>query len=202
MEIIVHRVNLSGDLNCVPLDCGVEMDVRSIGSKLIVQHDPYDDGEPLENWLQYYKHGTLVVNIKEEGLEFRVRNILEDRGIKNYFFLDQSFPFIYKVTSNGDNRCAIRVSDLESAQTALNMSSRVNWIWLDFFETFNVDFLNLKKMQLKGCKICMVSPELHDIEFKSQVKILRRKINQHSFEPDAVCTKFPDLWIKTKNDDK
>ena len=41
MEIIVHRINYIKDLINLPTDYGVEVDLRSQGSKLILNHEPF-----------------------------------------------------------------------------------------------------------------------------------------------------------------
>ena len=40
MEIIIHRVNKIKKLKKIPTTYGVEIDIRSFKSKLILSHDP------------------------------------------------------------------------------------------------------------------------------------------------------------------
>ena len=86
MEIISHRVNTISHLKKVDNNFGVEIDIRTYNNNLILQHDPFVDGELFEKWLQFYNHGTLVLNIKEEGIEFLVKKLLDKFKIKNFFF--------------------------------------------------------------------------------------------------------------------
>ena len=44
MEIIVHRINKIEDLANLPPKYGVEIDIRSQGSKLVLNHEPYKSG--------------------------------------------------------------------------------------------------------------------------------------------------------------
>ena len=66
MEIIIHRINNLSKLKYIPKNYGVEIDVRNFNNDLILNHDPFKNGEKLERFLRYYKHGTLIVNIKSE----------------------------------------------------------------------------------------------------------------------------------------
>ena len=102
MHRIRHRVNTRDELLTCPHDLGVEVDIRSYGETLIIHHEPYLDGECFEEWLTAFDHGTLVLNVKEEGLEGRLINLMKSNDIDNFFFLDQSFPFIVKTLNSGE----------------------------------------------------------------------------------------------------
>ena len=64
MEIIIHRVNTIARLKKLRVEFGIEIDVRSSGSNLILNHEPYERGENLIDYLDEYKHGTIIFNIK------------------------------------------------------------------------------------------------------------------------------------------
>lgn len=101
MEYIAHRKNSIEDLKQSNPAYGVEIDIRTLGDKLILNHDPYSNGDILEEWLQHYRHGTLILNVKEEGLEARLIDLMKLHQIDHYFFLDQSFPFMIKWSNLG-----------------------------------------------------------------------------------------------------
>ena len=69
MEFIIHRVNLIEELRKTPQEYGCEIDIRTNGSKLILNHDPFNKGDDFIDYLDEYKNGTLVLNIKESGIE-------------------------------------------------------------------------------------------------------------------------------------
>ena len=94
MHFIAHRVNTIKDLLNTPVEYGVEVDLRDFGKKLILQHDPFKDGESFEEYLKNYNHGTMILNIKSEGIETKVLKLLRQYNVKSYFFLDCSFPMI------------------------------------------------------------------------------------------------------------
>ena len=78
--------------------------------------------------------------MKEEGLEARLIDLMKAYGIADYFFLDQSFPFLVKWSKLGEHRCAVRVSEFESVETALALARKVDWVWVDCFTHFPVEW--------------------------------------------------------------
>ena len=117
-EIVIHRVNKIKDLLEIPNNYGCEIDIRSFGDKLILNHEPYQDGELLSNYLDSYNHGLLVLNIKESGIENDVLDLVKSKGIKKYFLLDVEFPYIYKYSRLGERAIAIRYSEDEPIDLA------------------------------------------------------------------------------------
>ena len=69
MIIIKHRVNTIESLKKTSKEFGVEIDLRSNNKEIYLNHDPFKKGEKLSNWLKYFKHKLIVLNVKEEGLE-------------------------------------------------------------------------------------------------------------------------------------
>ena len=97
MEIIIHSINKIKKLKNIKPIYGTEIDIRSKGSQLILNHEPFQNGDNFENYLDEYHHGTLILNIKEHGIEKEVLRLLKIRPhIKKYFMLDVEFPFIIK----------------------------------------------------------------------------------------------------------
>ena len=74
MEIIVHRVNSINKLKKIPKTFGAEIDLRAYKSKIILNHEPFKSGDTLDDFLKNYNHGTLILNIKEDGIENEVIN--------------------------------------------------------------------------------------------------------------------------------
>lgn len=194
MEYIAHRRNSLADLNATPIRYGVEVDIRSSGNKLIINHDPFIAGDSFEEWLMAYKHGTLILNVKEEGLEDRLINLMDRAAIENYFFLDQSFPFLVKYSKIGVHRCAVRVSEFESINTALTLAGKVDWVWVDCFTQFPLTHEDAKKLQEAGFKLCLVSPELQGRDAQIEIAKTVQILQDRNIQAQAVCTKRPDLW--------
>jgi hypothetical protein len=194
MKLIAHRRNTLNELNATPTQYGVEVDIRSYGEKLVIRHDPFVEGESFEDWVAAYKHGTLILNVKEEGLESRLGALMKHFGIEDYFFLDQSFPFLIKSAKAGEHRCAVRVSEFESIQTALTLAGKVDWVWVDCFTHFPLTLEDAALLQNAGFKLCLVSPELQGRNAEAEIAQLARLLKDRDIRAEAVCTKRPDLW--------
>jgi len=194
MLIILHRVNTIESLQSAPTDLGVEVDIRSNGDDLIINHDPFQSGDLFEEWIQYYHHKILILNVKEEGLEEELLKLMDKYKINNFFFLDQSFPFLRKTAINGEKRCAVRLSEYESIDTVLSLTDMVNWVWIDCFTHFPLDINQTIRLKEAGFKLCFVSPELQGRTDPNHVKEFRREIEIQKIIGDAVCTKYSDLW--------
>jgi len=182
------------ELASTPADFGIEMDVRSSGERLVVTHDAFHHGDDLREWLAAYRHAFLVVNVKEEGLEHRVEELLGVRGIERWSYLDQSFPFLVKTLRRGETRCAVRVSEYESVQTALALPVSPDWVWLDSFTGAWPSSDDLRRLQEAGFRIMVVSPELQGRAPEPEVETVRALFARTLREADAVCTKRPALW--------
>ena len=196
MKLIAHRRNTLAELLATDLNYGVEVDIRSLGQQLILHHDPLVAGESFDEWLNFYEHGTLILNVKEEGLEEQLMEIMAEKDIDDYFFLDQSFPFLVKWANKSKRRCAVRVSEFESIETALTLSGKVDWIWVDCFTHFPLTHKDAQRLKQAGFKLCLVSPELQGRDAESEIPILVGLLNERNIVAEAVCTKRPDVWEK------
>ncbi len=161
--LVQHRINTIKDLCDTPINYGVEVDIREQNGDLICTHDPFKKGELFKDFLSHFKHKFLIANIKEEGIEKDVISHIKDQKIENYFLLDVTFPYIVKLTKEGINDIAVRVSDYEPLNLNLIAELGIKWIWLDAFSNFPIE--ELKKIKASASKnkikVCLVSPELH-----------------------------------------
>ena len=191
---IIHRVNKNADLKNISLDMGVEVDIRSKGNELIIHHDPFENGEKFEDWLIHYNHKFLILNVKEEGLEKTLISLMKKNDIKEYFFLDQSFPFLLKFSKDCEGRSAVRFSEYESINSVLNLSNVCNWVWVDCFSRNPLTKDNFIKIKKNNFDICIVSPELQGRNSIKEILELKESLKDKMIFPDAVCTKHPHLW--------
>lgn len=194
MKLISHRRNTIAELEATPRQFGVEVDIRSQGDALIIHHDPFAPGTSFDEWFAAYEHGTLILNVKEEGLERRLIDRMEAKGLDDFFFLDQSFPFLVKWSKAGERRCAVRVSEFESVDTALTLAGRIDWVWVDCFTHLVLTGAEAARLKAAGFKLCLVSPELHGRDADVEIPQMASLLAQRGIEADAVCTKRPDLW--------
>ena len=193
MEIIAHRINTINKLKNLNINLGLEVDIRSNDKNLIICHYPFSDYINFKDWLSFYNHGTLVLNVKENGLEEELLKTMQRFKIENFFILDQSFPYLVSTIENGERRCAVRLSEYESINTVLSLKDKLSWVWIDFFTKFPVDFEIYKILKKHNFKLCIVSPELQG-HTNSKCLDLKNYIKSNEMYFDAVCTKNVKFW--------
>jgi bifunctional N-acetylglucosamine-1-phosphate-uridyltransferase/glucosamine-1-phosphate-acetyltransferase GlmU-like protein len=192
-----HRINTINEIKEINNTYGVEIDLRdNINGEIYLSHDPFILGEKFEDFLNYYNHSFLILNIKSEGIEYKILELLTKFNINNYFFLDSSFPMIYKLSNEGNKNIAVRFSELEGLDTILNMKGKVNWVWVDCFSINPLTkdmYILLKKA---GFKLCFVSPELQNQPEK--IDEYKNIFIEQQIELDMVCTKRSNIhkWKK------
>lgn len=190
MRIFKHRINTSAELREVPSEYGLELDLRSDGRHIYIHHDAFGAGELFEEWLEHYQHAGLILNTKCEGMEEKLLQLMEKKGIENYFFLDLSLPFLIKYMNRGMRKIAVRYSEYEPLDFVRRFEGKVDWVWVDCFNGDPVSSEILKT--LSGMfKTCIVSPELQGYGLE---KIQEFRDVWHGVLPDAVCTKRPEFW--------
>ena len=202
-EFIAHRINTIDELRLLDKTLGVEIDIRSWNGDLVLVHDPLiRSSVRFEDYLSEYKqNGTLILNIKEEMLEYRIIELLKEYNITNYFFLDSSFPMINKLSSIGEHNVALRFSEYEGMDTLISMSGRVKWVWVDCFSKLPLDKNIFNTIRRLDYKLCLVSPELQGRE--EDILAYREFLIRENIVFDAVCTKHYniDIWNNEVNND-
>lgn len=193
MQYIAHRINTIEELEKLPLQYGVELDVRDYGEDLILSHDPFSNGEKFEEYLKHYKHRTMIVNVKSERIEHRIIELLEKYNIKDYFFLDSSIPMIYLLSNNGNNNFAVRFSEIEPIELTLALKNRVKWVWVDCFSKLPINKDNYRILKASGLKLCLVSPELQGRN--SDIEAYKEYLSKENIIFDAICTKAYNINI-------
>jgi len=190
MLYIQHRVNTIDQLVQTPTRYGVEVDLRDRGDRLILQHDPFSDGEDFDRYLAAYRHQAIVLNIKSERIENRVLEAIRRYGVEDYFLLDCSFPMVRQLVSLGQSQIAARFSEYEPVEAALSLAGQVAWVWVDCFTKMPLDDDSYERLK-RHFKLCAVSPELQG-RSASEIAEYARQLS--AYPMDAICTKRPDLW--------
>ena len=191
---VIHRINNINQLKIINKKFGIEVDVRSYGKEIVVNHDPFIKSLNFSKWINFYDHKILFVNIKEVGIERTVLDILNLNGIKNFVLFDVSFPYLFKFLNLGEKRIATRVSKYESINSTFNLNIKPKWIWIDLFEDkIPLNSENYNKLIKNNYKLILVSPELHGRSDQS-IDIIKKQIERNQFKFNAVCTKYPDKW--------
>ena len=193
---IQHRVNSLKKLKNIDHNFGVEVDVRSINKKLILNHEPFQKATSLDTFLKKFNHKFLILNVKEEGIENLILNYVKKNRIKNYFLLDVTVPKIFQFIKNKKkNNLCLRISKFERLNQLNFFNKKIEWIWVDTFD--NKIPLNINDLEgySKKFKLCLVSPELvktNNIDVIKFIKINKYKLNFFS----AVCSKNIKTWEK------
>jgi hypothetical protein len=191
MEIIIHRVNTILKLKNIKQKHGTEIDIRAYGSDLILNHEPFENGEKLIDYLDEYQNGTLILNIKEDGIESEVLRLVGQRPqIKSYFLLDVEFPYIYRASRKGERNIAIRFSEDESIESVKNYIGMVDWVWIDTNTQLPLNETNITV--LNKFKKCLVCPERWERPYN--IEDYKLSLDKFNFTLDAVMTS--DQYIK------
>lgn len=197
MEYISHRVNKKEELEKLPYEFGVEIDLRDdLYGRIYMEHDPFKDGEDFEEYLKSYNHGTMILNVKSERIEHKILELLKKYNVSKYFFLDSSFPMIKLLSDQGEKNIALRFSEFEGMDTLKSMAGKVEWVWVDCFTKLPINNKVYKEIKEMGYKICLVSPELQGQPEK--IEEYAKQIKNEDIKFDAICTKEYNIekWDK------
>ena len=194
MIIIKHRVNTSKELKKLSVNFGAEIDLRSNNKDVYLHHDPFKKGELFSNWIKYFKHKLLVLNVKEEGLEQKIISILKKNNIRNFFFHDQTFSSLLK--NMHKTKVSIRYSEFEDLKKIDKLFDSIKWVWLDNFNEIKINRKFYSFIKKKKVKICIVSPELVKKSRSKEIKKIKSYFEKNKYIVDAVCTKNSKLWSK------
>lgn len=196
MELIAHRINKIEELKSLDSDFGVEIDLRDdLNGRIYLSHNPFEPGDDFEEYLKFYHHKTMILNIKSERIEYKILELLKKYNVSDYFFLDSSFPMIKALTDMGERNIAIRFSELEGLDIARNMAGKAGWIWVDCFTTLPLNRENYSELKDLGYKICLVSPDL--VGQAEKTEQYRLQLENDNIKIDAVCTgiSYRDRWL-------
>ena len=187
-----HRINTIAELKQIPTDYGIELDLRdNTYGGLHLSHDPFITGELFENYLKEYNHSFIILNIKSERIEWKVLDLLKKYNIKNYFFLDSSFPMIYQISNKNEKNIALRFSEFEGIDTIINMKNKVIWVWIDCFTINPLTPEIYKTLKDNNFKLCFVSPELQGQEDK--IDLYKNYFKNNNINVDMICTKYCNI---------
>lgn len=192
-NLIIHRVNSIEILKSIDKSLGCEIDIRTDGSNLILNHEPLKKGDRLNDYLDEYRHGTLVLNIKETGIESIVLQEVQKRNIKSYFLLDVEMPYLIKAFIKNEKNLAVRFSEYEPIENAVIYKNKFNWIWVDSITKVPITIENFQT--INKFNVCVVCPSL----WKRSEDIIKEKykLSQYNFDNLKVITKhkYINMWL-------
>lgn len=201
MKIYAHRVNTLEKLARVKTGFGIEIDIRGLGSRMLLSHDPLQDGVEyleLETLLQEYNRlglqGGIIFNTKEAGYEARILELAKKYDIKgDSFLLDVEFPYLYAATRRlGVRNIAVRYSEAEPIESVeaqvVDGQPLLDWVWIDTNTKLPLDAETVKCLQL--FKTCLVCPERWGRPNDIQAYV--EKMKSLGFAPTAVMTSIEE----------
>jgi hypothetical protein len=99
-----------------------------------------------------------------------------------------------KYSEAADGRSAVRYSEFESLQTAVSLSGKVSWVWVDCFSELPLTQADVEVLRQNKFKTCLVSPELQGMNAQKMIPKFAARLEELKFSPHAICTKVPTLW--------
>jgi len=174
------------------LGFGTETDLRDRDRTLVVSHDPADQQSLLADSLFRTHHELapgvpLALNIKADGLQQHVADMLEKYSVQDAFVFDMSVPDLLQWSHRGIP-VFTRHSDVEPDPVCYSLAQGV---WLDAFhgDWWDVDVI-LRHCDA-GKRVCIVSPELHRREHRAVWdKLLTGDIQ--NADQVMICTDYPE----------
>lgn len=205
MKIIAHRgywkleseKNTKGALvNAFKNNFGIETDIRDRNGELVISHDISNEKSILleEIIIEYKKLNNkdiLELNIKADGIQQLIKDLMKKYGISNYFVFDMSIPEMVISKKIGINYFT-RHSDIEKECV---LYENAIGVWLDSFYDENwltPEIINFHLNNNK--KISIISAEIHGFNNGKMWKMLKEN-NFHKNSNVYLCT---DLPLKAK----
>lgn len=200
MEIIAHRgfwkeMNERNTMTALKRAAesgiGTETDFRDYMERLVVSHNVADANSPLaEEFFKLYQRTkcTLALNVKADGIQELLKELLTKYEIENYFCFDMSIPDTLGYIDSG-LKFFLRQSEYE---TINSLYEKADGVWVDGFvdDKWITKDLILDHRR-KGKKVCIVSSDLHSRDYS----LLWREFKNKEILEDAgviLCTDYPD----------
>ncbi|MES2278864.1 MAG: hypothetical protein V4592_22725 [Bacteroidota bacterium] len=174
------------------LSFGTETDFRDYHGELVIAHDmatpqSIKANNFFETYLKYGCTSTLALNIKADGLQLKMRELIDKYKITNYFVFDMSIPDTIGYIKQGLNFYS-RQSEYEAQPAFYNECAG---IWLDaFLGTWYNNDLILNHLN-NNKQVAIVSPELHGREHLLLWQQLKAG-NLHQQNDLILCTDIPE----------
>ena len=179
---------------------GTETDIRDYLGELVISHDIADHASMLAKHMLdiHQKQNStlaLALNIKSDGLQLPLLQLIEEYQLTNYFLFDMSIPDALASLRYG-LKCFTRQSEYEQDPAFYDLASGV---WIDGFHDEWWNETIIQRHLDAGKQVCIVSPELHKRPHKTYWELLNtwQCLDNPSL---MICTDFPEeareLFIK------
>lgn len=176
------------------LGFGTETDIRDYKDKLVISHDMADEKcisvkEMFEIYNKYDNTLPLALNIKADGLQTKLKELLEEYNITNYFVFDMSVPDGLGYLKQ-NMKAFTRESEYEKVPSFYDEACG---IWLDEFQEHWITKEVIEKHIKNNKQICIVSPDLHKREYIKEwqhYKIIEKELGIDNL---MICTDYPEI---------
>lgn len=172
---------------------GLETDLRDFNGDIYISHDvPINKksimrfSEFLDIYNDFKEDLSIALNIKSDGLQLKMKEILEKNDIENYRLFDMSIPD-QKITNDYQLKFLTRLSDLEQKPI---MHQESKGIWLDSFFSLWYNPALIESYLKNNKEVWIVSPELHNRNYHEMWKDLKSELNITS-KNLYLCTDHP-----------
>ena len=175
------------------LGFGTETDIRDYKGQLVISHDIADEKcisvkEMFKIYTKYDSTLPLALNIKADGLQIKLKELLQEYKIKNYFVFDMSVP-----DGLGYLKQNIKAFTRESEYEKLpSFYDEAYGIWLDEFQGHWITKEVIEKHIKNNKQICIVSPDLHKREYKKEWQHYKDIEKELSIDNLMICTDYPE----------
>lgn len=174
------------------LGFGTETDIRDFKGELVISHDIANENcislkKFFEIYKSFNKNLSLALNIKADGLQSKLKELIKRYDIEDYFVFDMSTPDKILYLKH-DLVTFTRQSEYEIAPICYDKASGV---WMDEFHEHWIDKTALQRHFSNGKKVCIVSPELHKREYKKEwddYKHIEKELKSNDI---MICTDYP-----------
>jgi hypothetical protein len=171
---------------------GIETDLRDRDGGIVVSHDPAKaDAMRFEALLQAHAAQApdtpLALNIKADGLQGPVSQLLAKYRVRDFFVFDMSLPDTLAYLRAG-MPVFLRLSEYESETTLFDKAAG---IWLDGFESEWWTPELIYALCARGKSVAIVSSELHHRPHEALWRRLKQ-IEVKARETLMLCTDFPE----------
>jgi len=173
---------------------GTETDIRDYKGELVISHDIADEKNILlESFFEIYKgfdnELLIALNIKADGLQIKIKKLLEQYKIIDYFVFDMSIPdglqyLKYNIKS------FTRQSEYEKEPSFYESAIGV---WLDEFQSRWIDKKTIGFHIKNNKKICIASPDLHKREHIKEWERFKQIEKELGIDNLIICTDYPEV---------
>ena len=172
---------------------GIETDLRDYQEELVISHNIAEASSPkLEDFFQYYASLgidlPLALNVKADGMQWKLKELLGKYQISNYFLFDMSVPEMV-VNQKEHLKFFTRHSDIESECV---LYEKADGVWLDSFYKENWPTEEVVRRHLSdNKKISVISPEIHGFPYLPLWEMLKKN-RFHEDMRTMLCTDLPE----------